>query len=85
MAKAHWEEFRPAMVSYLKTQGIYLKVLEEVDDKTRDEIAGWVSRGGAKVEQAKELVLPKWIYLPSEESVPILPDWPYPQPPETTS
>ena len=74
MAEKHWREHRPKMVRELERKGLLQRMLQEAEEKTKDEMVTLrteLMRRGATAQQAHdqawEMVRGKYILLPSEE------------------
>jgi len=75
MAEKHWREHRPKMVRELERKGLLQRMLQEAEEKTKDEMVTLrteLMRRGATAQQAHdqawEMVREKYILLPAEES-----------------
>ena len=73
MAEKHWREHCPKLVQELKRNGLLHQMLQEAEEKTKDEMATLrleLMKQGKTVEQAQrqawELVREKYILLPPE-------------------
>ena len=74
MAEKHWREHRPKMVRELERKGLLQRMLQEAEEKTKDEMVTLrteLMRRGATAQQAHdqawEMVREKYILLPTEE------------------
>jgi len=75
MAEKHWREHRPKMVRELERKGLLQRMLQEAEEKTKDEMVTLrteLMQRGATAQQAHdqawEMVREKYILLPAEES-----------------
>jgi uncharacterized protein YggE len=73
MAEKHWREHCPKLVQELKRNGLLQQMLQEAEEKTKDEMATLrleLMKQGKTAEQAQrqawELVREKYILLPPE-------------------
>ncbi|MGA3143235.1 MAG: hypothetical protein ABSF10_09370 [Verrucomicrobiota bacterium] len=73
MAEKHWREHCPKLVQELKRNGLLHQMLQEAEEKTKDEMATLrleLMKQGKTAEQAQrqawELVREKYILLPPE-------------------
>ena len=73
MAEKHWREYCPKLVQELKRNGLLHQMLQEAEEKTKDEMATLrleLMKQGKTAEQAQrqawELVREKYILLPPE-------------------
>lgn len=73
MAEKHWREHRPKMVRELEQKGLLQQMLQEAEDKTKDEMATLrleLMKQGKTTEQAHrqawEMVRERYILLPAE-------------------
>ena len=82
----HWKKHRPNMAADLERRGLLEKAALMAQERSREAILDLMQEG-ADLEQAKELVLTKLIYLPDEEEEPTLsPDqMPFSQPSASTT
>ncbi len=71
MAKESWAEDRPKMYRRLEKAGSLLMALENNQQLAKAEKAALVRRG-TPPEIAEEIVLQKYILLPSEKEQPVL-------------
>ena len=75
MAATHWREFRPKMVRELERKGLLQRMLQEAEEKTKDEMVTLrmeLMQQGSTAQQAQaqawEMVREKYILLPPEET-----------------
>ena len=84
-ALKHWEQHRPKMVADLKKDGTLRKMAHEAHEQTLEEIKNLMNRG-MSYNQAWEMAREKYLFLPDEETAPILGENPVaptnPNPPE---
>lgn len=73
MAEKHWREHCPKMVRELEQQGLLQQMLQEAEEKTKDEMATLrleLMKQGKTAEQAHrqawEMVRERYILLPAE-------------------
>jgi uncharacterized protein YggE len=73
MAEKHWREHCPKLVQELKRNGLLHQMLQEAEEKTKDEMATLrleLMKQGKTAEQAQrqawEMVREKYILLPPE-------------------
>ena len=73
MAEKHWREHCPKLVQELKRNGLLHQMLQEAEEKTKDEMATLrleLMKQGKTAEQAQrqawEMVREKYIHLPPE-------------------
>ena len=77
MAKRHWTEFRPQMVTELTAKGMLMEALYEAQETTLDEMETLTLKLETEQklteqqahDQAWEMVREKYILLPAEESL----------------
>jgi hypothetical protein len=75
MAEKHWREFRPKMVQELEAKGQLQEMLQDAEEKTKDEMEaltrGLMSQQDYLPEQAEraawEMIRERYILLPPEE------------------
>lgn len=83
LARIHWEKHRPRMVAHLKANQEYEAALEN-NALIASQVLSSKLKLGADEENARKYVLKTWIFLPNENTEPIL-DWelmPFSQPGE---
>ncbi len=76
MAEKHWREFLPKMVEELEAKGQLQEMLQDAEEKTKDEMEEitrkLMSEKGYTAEQAErtawEIVRERYILLPPEQS-----------------
>ncbi len=77
MAKRHWTEFRPQMVTELTAKGTLMEALYEAQETTLDEMEALTRKLETEQkltpqqahDQAWEMIREKYILLPAEESL----------------
>ena len=77
MAKRHWTEFRPQMVTELTAKGMLMEALYEAQETTLDEMETLTLKLETEQkltaqqahDQAWEMIREKYILLPAEESL----------------
>ena len=67
-AMAHWARWRPQATAELKAAGTFEMWASRDAERALTEIQGLVQSGVSR-EQAEEMVLPEYIYLPPEIDV----------------
>ena len=76
-AAQHWKKYRPKMYQQLQQSGRLEEAANKAAKLTQDELGMLVERG-ANYQEAWELVREKYLFLPSEEDVPVLGETPDP-------
>jgi hypothetical protein len=66
MGKSHWKRLRPKMYAELKKNGQLESALRSTQKSTSREVASLLANG-FRVNEAEELVLPKYVLLGAEE------------------
>lgn len=74
-AKQHWQQYRPKMYQALQQSGQLHQALLDAQEWTLQTLAQQEQQGVPSLH-ARELVLPMWVLLPSEEDVPVLGELP---------
>lgn len=77
MAKRHWTEFRPQMVTELTAKGMLMETLFEAQETTLDEMEALTRKLETEQnltpqqahDRAWEMIREKYILLPAEESL----------------
>jgi len=70
MAREHWAQYRPKMCAELKKAGKLEEELKRAATKASDLVNDLVDT--MNLNEAEEIVLPRYILLPAEEDVPLL-------------
>jgi len=71
-ALRHWKKHRPKMYAHLEKLGLLEQAALDAQERSGEAILDLLQEA-VPIEQAKELILPRLIYLPSEEEEPTLP------------
>ncbi len=64
-AKRHWKEFQPTMYKHLLAEGTLDQTLIELEQHTQDEM-DQLEQAGFHDYEAREIVYPKYLFLPDE-------------------
>lgn len=70
--ESHWRKYRPTMVKQLERKGLLEESVRAVADLTSEALYHLVADNKMPLDQARELVMQEWAYLPSEEDQPEL-------------
>jgi hypothetical protein len=65
-ARQHWQEHRPKMFRQLEESNQLERKLQEAVEDYSDEFAKATSERGLTEYEAREMLLPQYIYLPPE-------------------
>jgi hypothetical protein len=70
-AKAHWKEHRPRMYAELEKAGTLDEAAEKAATQTKDDL-GSAIEDGMDYYAAWEMLRERYLFLPTEEDVPLL-------------
>ena len=70
-AKAHWKDHRPTLYADLEGAGTLDEAAEEAARQTREELCSAIENG-MDYFAAWEMVRERYVFLPSEEDMPLL-------------
>ena len=70
-AKEHWKEHRPRMYAELEKAGTLDEAAEKAATQTKDDLASAIE-GGMDYYAAWEMLRERYLFLPTEEDVPLL-------------
>jgi hypothetical protein len=70
-AKAHWKEHRPRMYAELEKAGTLDEAAEKAATQTKDDLCSAIE-DGMDYYAAWEMLRERYLFLPTEEDVPLL-------------